>query len=345
MSKLVNYNNKTGYIITFENGLGSVDQVMFSAQLENEINKIGGYCEIVQIDGFLFVGKSMEQSIECIKENINEIKKIKNNNIVIIFNVNNNIGIFNNGININNLFGFSFEDWKHICITPNMALEDRSYYTKHNINELKELFNMYMGYTMYNVLTLNEDNINYVNLKTLPFSEKPTLGIVITSIEYEPIYFVNSLSDIYKTIYNNRKKNLLNAYAVKGVREEKLKAIQYLEFLEKYYSKDNIVSKHKISYQDNYNYNYDEDENDENIEIVSFIKSPLEICKTLHLNSMKPLATKYEQVSVFTSIGATVKDNIESVRIRHKRYSKYLEQNLQIHVQIDDIMRQIEFEI
>jgi len=332
MSKITNYNNKVGHIITFNSGLG-IDLTFFSSKLENEINKINGYSIILNIDMCLSVGMSMEHAIDYVKENINEIKQIKNNNIVVILNINMNM-------NIDNIYGFSFADWKHIIMTPNFALEERSFYTKNNINEMRELFSMYMGYTIYNLLSLSDESTEYVNIKTLPFSEKPTHGIVITSLSYEPIYFVNSVSDIYKIISSNRKKNLLKNYAIKSVSDERIKAEKYLEFLEKYYPDDNLVSKHKISYQD---YN-DEEDSEDNFETVSFIKSPLDICKILHLNSMKHLYTTYGQNCVFPSVGATIKDNLESARIRHKKYSKYLEEHLPVKEQIDDIMTQIDFE-
>ena len=337
MSKITNYNNKVGHIITFNSGLG-IDLTFFSSKLEYEINKINGYSIILNIDGFMSVGMSMEQAIDCVKENINEIRQIKNNNIVVILNINMNIGNFSK--NIDNIFGFSFADWKHIIMTPNFALEERDFYTKNNINEMKELFGMYMGYTIYNLLSLSNESPNYVNIKTLPFSEKPTHNIVITSLSYEPVYFVNSVSEIYKIISSNRKKNLLKNYAIKSVSDERIKAEKYLEFLEKYYPNDNLVSKHKIASQD-----YDDDEdNEDNYETVSFIKSPLDICKILHLNSMKHLFTTYGQNCVFPSVGVNIKDNLESARIRHKKYSKYLEEHLPVQEQIDDIMTQIEFE-
>ena len=94
MSKITNYNNKVGHIITFNSGLG-IDLTFFSSKLENEINKINGYSIILNIDMCLSVGMSMEHAIDYVKENINEIKQIKNNNIVVILNINMNMNIDN----------------------------------------------------------------------------------------------------------------------------------------------------------------------------------------------------------------------------------------------------------
>ena len=334
--KLTNANNKTGIVITYglnekiPIGMGS-GKTFMSKKLEESLTKNNWYCIILNTDSLLKIGLEINQVDERIKENIEEIKKLSNDKIIVIIDM--------NGIkDLKNFYEYDFTDWKHIIVTPNFTLQEVSEYKKSDKVYLDEMLYLWSGFTCYNILARNNsDYENYINPMTLPFNERQTDGIIITSLTYEPVYFTNSISDINKIIKNGRKKILLKNYDNKEI---KIKATKYLEFLEKNYPNENLIAKHKIVNITDEDYDYDDEEN---TEIINFIKSPLDICKTLHLNSIKPLLTYYGQRNcVFSALANTLNGSIENVKVRHKKYLKYLEENYPIDIQIENVISQIE---
>lgn len=70
-------------------------------------------------------------------------------------------------------------------------------------------------------------------------------------------------------------------------------------------------------------------------------KQPFDLCKIVHLTSMTPLLKYYRQSIVYPCLTFQFKDAIETLRIRTRKYQKYLDETYPLSLQVKNIMEQI----